>query len=93
MRAQIVLQAILVASLLGSTIPAVAQTGEFGSPVPGQVVHDGWELQDRFQNARSGTPAKPVSPPPASGYYYGDSNSVKPAVGSTTIGKGTKGER
>ena len=92
MLAQIAFQAIIAASLLGSTISAVAQTGEFGSPVPGRVVYDGWELQDRLQNARNGTPTKPVSPP-ARAYYYGDSNSVKPAVGGTTVRNGTKGER
>jgi hypothetical protein len=93
MRTQIALQAILAASLLGSTISAVAQTGEFASPVPGRVVHDAWEMQDQLQNARSGTPGKPVSPPPVSGNYYGDLNSAKPAVGSSTIRNGTKGER
>jgi hypothetical protein len=84
---------MLVLSLSGSTISAVAQTGEFGSPVPGQVVHDGWELQDRLQNARSGAPARPVSRPPASADRYGDSNFVKPATGGITTTNGTKGER
>jgi len=90
MRAQITLPAVLIASLLGSMISAVAQTGEFASPVPGRVIHDSWELQDQLQNARSGTAAEPVNPPPRT-YYYGDSNSGKPVVGSTTTTKnGTK---
>jgi hypothetical protein len=83
MRPQFAIQAILFASLLGSTISAVAQTGEFANPIPGQVVHDGWELQDRLQNMRSGMPAKQVSPP-ARAY-------VRPAPGATR--SGTKGER
>jgi hypothetical protein len=37
LRAQIALQALLAASLLGSTISAVAQTGEVGYPTPGRV--------------------------------------------------------
>jgi hypothetical protein len=89
MRAQITLPAILLVSLLGSTISAVAQTGEFASPVPGRVVHDGWELQDQLQNARSGMAAQPVNPSPKA-TYYGASNSGKPVVGSTTSRTGTK---
>jgi hypothetical protein len=29
---------------------SVARTGEFANPnpIPGQVIHDGWEPQDRF---------------------------------------------
>jgi hypothetical protein len=93
MRAQIALKAILVASLLGSAISAVAQTGEFASPVQGRVMHDGWDLQDRLQNARNGTPAQPASPPPAGPHYYSDPKSVKPTVGGATVGNGAKGER
>ena len=93
MRIQIALQAIFVASLLGSTISAVAQTGEFGSPVPGRVVHDGWALQDYLQNQRNGTTAQPANPPPAAApNYYSDPNSTKPAVGRKTTGNGTKGQ-
>ena len=88
-----VLQTILVASLLASTIPAVGQTGEFGSPVPGRVVHDGWSLQDYLRNLRNGTPAQPANPPPAAPNYYSDPNSAKPAVGRKTTGNGTKDER
>ncbi len=76
MRAQITLPAILVASLLGSTMAAVAQTGEFASPVPGQVVHEGWALQDELQNARSGMPGKSANPLRAKAHYDGDSNSA-----------------
>ncbi|HWX37209.1 MAG TPA: hypothetical protein VNZ53_58570 [Steroidobacteraceae bacterium] len=92
MRTQIALQAIFVASLLGSTISAVAQTGEFGSPVPGGVVHDGWALQDYLQNLRNGTPAQPPNPPAAPS-YYSDPNFAKPAVGRKTTGNGTKGQQ
>ena len=91
MRTQIALQAIIVASLLGLTLSAVAQTGEFGSPVPGRVVHDGWALQDYLQNLRNGTPAQPVNPPPAAPNYYSDPNSAKAAVGRATNGNGAKG--
>jgi len=92
MRTQIALQAIIVASLLGLTLSAVAQTGEFGSPVPGRVVHDGWALQDYWQNQRNGTPARPANPPPAAPNYYTDPNSTKPALGHKTTGNGTKGQ-
>jgi hypothetical protein len=89
MRTKIALQAIFVASLFGSTIPAVAQTGEFGSPVPGRVVHDGWALQDYLQNLRNGTPAQPANPPPAASNYY---SSAKPAVGRKTTRNGPKAQ-
>jgi hypothetical protein len=92
MRTQIALQAIFIASLLGPTISAVAQTGEFAGQVPGRVVHEGWSLQDYLQNLRNGTPAQPANPPPASPNYYTDPNSAKPAVGRTTTGNGTKGQ-
>ena len=90
MRTRIALQAIFVASLLGSTISAVAQTGEFASQVPGRVVHDGWALQDYLQNLRNGTPAQPPNPPAAASSYYGDPNSPKPVVGRKTTGNGMK---
>jgi hypothetical protein len=92
MRTQIALQALLAASLFGSTIPAVAQTGEVGYPTPGRVVHDGWSLQDYLQNLRNGTPAQPPDPPPSTPNYYSDPNSAKPAVGRKTTGYGTKGQ-
>ena len=85
-----VLQAILVASLLGSTISAVAQTGEFASPVTGRVMHNAWNLQDYLQNLRNGYPALPANPPPGSLNNYSDPNSAKPAVG-TINWNGTKG--
>jgi hypothetical protein len=92
MRTQIALQVIFVGSLLGSTISAVAQTGEIGGQVPGRVVHDGWNLQDYLQNLRNGTPAQPPNPPPAAPNYYSDPGSAKPAVGRKTTGNGTKGQ-
>jgi cell division septation protein DedD len=58
MRAQIAYSAILAASVLGSTLTATAQTGEFPLQVPGPIVHRGWEIQDQLQDARSGTPAE-----------------------------------
>jgi hypothetical protein len=91
MRTQIALRAIFVASLLGSTISALAQTGEFAGQVPGRVVHDGWAMQEYLQNMRNGTPAQPANPPPTPN-YYSDPNSAKPAVGRKTTGNGTKGQ-
>ena len=41
MRAQIAYSTILIASVLGSTLMATAQTGEFPLQVPGSVVHRG----------------------------------------------------
>jgi hypothetical protein len=61
MRTHMAYPALLIASLLGSTPMAIAQTGQFASPVPGAVVHNAWEIQDQLQNARSGTPAKSLS--------------------------------
>jgi hypothetical protein len=91
MRTQIALQAIFVASLLGSTISAVGQTGEFGSPVPGRVVHDGWALQDYLQICETELLPNPQILPAAPN-YYSDPNSAKPAVGRKTTGNGTKGQ-
>jgi hypothetical protein len=92
MRAQIAIQAIFAASLLGSTISAVAQGGG-ASPVQGSVMHSAWSMQDYFQNLRNGTPAQPANPAPTNSTYYSDPNSGKPAVGGTTNGNGTKGEQ
>jgi hypothetical protein len=86
MRIQTALPAIMVASLLGSTLMAIAQTGEFATQVPGSVVHEGWELQDRLQDARSEKRASRAA------QSYGNSNSVKPAAGVATR-NGTKAER
>lgn len=52
MRNHFKVSAILVGALLASTVSVVAQTGEFASPVPGSVVHQGYALQDWWQNAR-----------------------------------------
>jgi hypothetical protein len=91
MRTQIALQCLLVTSLVSSTISAVAQTGEFASPVQGRVMRDAWDLQDQLQKERNGTPVQPANPFPA-GPYYGDPNSVKPAVGGATIRNGKKSQ-
>jgi len=48
MRAQIAYSTILIASVLGSTLMATAQTGEFALQVPSSVVHRGWEIQDQI---------------------------------------------
>lgn len=53
MRYQLNVSAILVTALFGSTVAAVAQTGEFVATVPGAVVHSGYALQDEWQNARN----------------------------------------
>jgi hypothetical protein len=53
MRNHFKVSAILVVALFASTVAVVAQTGEFASPVPGSVVHQGYELQDWWQNARN----------------------------------------
>src|SRR5258708_19529555 len=59
MRTQIVFSTILVASLLGSTLMVVAQTGEFVATVPAEVVRAGQTLQNEFQTP---PPAKPPNP-------------------------------
>jgi len=59
MRTHLKVSAILVITLFASTAPVVAQTGEFASPVPGAVVHQGYALQDWWQNARIAPPASP----------------------------------
>jgi hypothetical protein len=66
----------VVIVLLASTVSVVAQTGEFASPVPGSVVHQGYALQDWWQNARNRAPANPpaaAEPPPQA-----ESHLVKP---------------
>jgi hypothetical protein len=87
MRVQIAYPAILTAFVLGSTLMATAQTGEFPLQVPGAIVHRGWEIQDQLQDARSGTPAKSVSRTTRS---YEGSKSAKPVAGGVTT---TKSER
>jgi hypothetical protein len=65
---------ILSLVVLGWTSIAIAQTGEFGGQVPGRVVHDGWEMQDRLQRERSMTPAKSTT---RTGRSYGEINSER----------------
>ena len=91
MRASIAFPIILLASVPGSTLVAVAQTGEFALQVPGSVMHSAWEIQDQLQSARSGVPVRPVNPPPLRSYDW--SNAAKPAPGSVRTVYGTKGER
>ena len=91
MRASIAFPIILLASVPGSTLVAVAQTGEFPLQVPGSVMHSAWEIQDQWQNDRSGLPVRPVNPPPLRSYDW--SNAGKPAPGSVRTVYGTKGER
>jgi hypothetical protein len=90
MRVQIAFPAILIASLLGSSPMAIAQTGEFASPVPGSIIHNAWELQDQFQNARSGTVVKSASRPTQS---YDGPHSAKPAAPGPITTNPTKGQR
>src|ERR1700676_3880384 len=87
MRTYIAYSAILIASMLGSRLMATAQTGEFPLQVPGSVVHRGWELQDRLQEPRSGTPTK--SPSRAAGSYERSKSAKPTAIDATT----TKSER
>jgi hypothetical protein len=90
MRAQIAFPVILFASLSGSTLTAVAQTGEFASQVPSSVMRNAWEMQDYSQRVRSGAVDRPVSPPAQS---YDWSNAGKPAPGGVTTMNGTKAQR
>lgn len=84
MRTQIVFSTILVASLLGSTLMVVAQTGEFVATVPAEVVRAGQALQDEFQAARSGKTASRTD------RTYGLGDFVKPRGDvTTTIGPTT----
>jgi hypothetical protein len=86
MRATIAFAATIGVALLGSTPLAIAQTGEFVAHIPGSVVHDGWELQDKLQRARSGVPANSVD---RTFRRCGASNCIKPPV-SVTATNGTK---
>jgi hypothetical protein len=54
--------AILVLAMLASAGNALAQTGEFANQPPGSVVHQGYALQDWWQNTRSRAAAGPVEP-------------------------------
>jgi hypothetical protein len=84
MRAEIAYPAILTAFVLGSTRMATAQTGEFPLQVPGSVIHRGWEIQDQFQDARSGKPTRSASRTARS---YDGSRSAKPVAGGVTTAK------
>jgi hypothetical protein len=55
MRSPVNLAAIPVLALLASAGHALAQTGEFANQPPGSVVHQGYALQDWWQqqNARN----------------------------------------
>ena len=76
MRNHFKVPAVLVVALFASTVKVVAQGAEFGSPVPGSVVHQGYELQDWWQNARN---RARVSPPAAAVQsQQAESNLVKP---------------
>jgi hypothetical protein len=59
MRSHFKALAILVIVLFASTAGVVAQTGDFASPVPGYVVHQGYALQDWWQNARNSALVNP----------------------------------
>ena len=61
MRSHLMVSAILVVTLFGSSGEALAQTGEFASPVPGSVVHQGYALQDWWRRRRNG--AREQAPP------------------------------
>jgi hypothetical protein len=51
--------ALFASALFASTESVIAQTGEFASPVPGSVVHQGYALQDWWQSRRNGAPEPP----------------------------------
>jgi hypothetical protein len=76
MRTHLKVSAILLATLLMSTARVFAQAGEFATQIPGAVVHQGYALQDWYQNernrARVSQPAAAVQPPQA------ESSLVKP---------------
>lgn len=79
MRNHFKVPAIVMATLLASTASVVAQTGEFASPVPGSVVHKGYELQDWWQNARNPAPAyPPAAAVPEAKPQQAEINVVKP---------------
>ena len=53
MRNHFKVAAVLVVALFASTVKVVAQAGEFESQVPGSVVHQGYALQDYWQDVRN----------------------------------------
>ena len=81
MRARISFAALIGTVLLGSTLTAIAQTGEFAGQVPSSVIRDAWRLQDQLQRARSGVPANSVE------RTYGTSYPVKPPGNVTTTNR------
>ncbi len=79
MRNHLKVSAVLVAALFASTASVDAQTGEFANQPPGAVVHEGYELQDWWQNARNRAPVYPPAaavPEPKS--QQAETNVVKP---------------
>jgi hypothetical protein len=62
MPSRTILSSIFVLAVLGSG-HALAQTGEFASQPPGSVVHQGYALQDAWQNARHHASIDPVKAP------------------------------
>jgi len=65
MQSHLKVSALVAAAMFASAVSALAQTGEFASPVPGSVVHAGYALQDWWQNARRPVnwPAEAVQEP------------------------------
>ena len=61
MRALLKVSAILFPTLFLSTAAAVAQTGEFASAIPGEVIHRGYALQDEWQRLRNAPASQPAS--------------------------------
>jgi hypothetical protein len=78
MRNHFEVSAVLAGALLASTASVIAQTGEFASPVPGSVVHQGYELQDWWQNARNRARADPPVGVVPEQKPQAESNLVKP---------------
>src|SRR6266436_5823364 len=89
MRSPIASSAILIASLFSSPPTAVAQTFDFPTQIPGPLVRESRELQDRLPDARSGAPDRSVG---RTARNYQGSKSAKPVVDATP-NLGTKGER
>ena len=54
MRSHFRISACFAVALIACSAGALAQTGEFASPVPGSVVHAGYGLQDWLQDLRNG---------------------------------------